>query len=276
MAIPNTQPRENDSFIASAPVVLDVGARSHGTKWHTSETVGRLLSPFRGRNRTKAADEAGSTSHVAQPLAASRTLDRPDDLALLKLVQRLFLPVGLSSDGYRSVVFASAAGGVDDVAANTAETLAAHTGRRVCLVDSSLRDPAVHRRFAVDNSIGWSDILTGSCTASEAAVSISPKLWVVPAGPRRPDRVSSLEHLRVGVASLVARFDFVLFSGNVLDSDPDIAQLATLVDGLVLVVDPTSRRDDAARFLDHLRAARARVLGAVVRTASPADRRGEA
>lgn len=275
MATPHTHARENDPVIAQQPpVVLDIGEQPSGTRWSTSERFGRLLSPFRQRHRSHHED-AADTPGAAQRAAPFRALDHQQDLALLKLVQRLFLPVGQSSDGYRSVVFASPSATADDVAATTAETLAAHTGRRVCLVDASLRDAALHRRYALDNSVGWFDVLTGSCTASEAAVSISPKLWVIPAGPRRPDRVPSIDHLRGGVASLLSRFDFVLYSGNTLDPDIDVAQLATLVDGLIVVLTPTSRRDDTSRFLDHLRGARARVLGAVIRSGTNTLHQGE-
>jgi hypothetical protein len=235
----------------------------------------RLLTPLRwaGRSRSEASGTTASTVADAEVPGAGAG-EAPGHLELLKLVQRLFLPVGLASDGFRSVVFASMTPWTDAAAADTAETLVAYTGRRVCLVDANVRDPILHRRFAVDNSLGWADVVSGVCPASEAAVSVRPKLWLVTAGLRRPDRETAPDHLRQGVASLIAQFDFVVFSAGMTDCESETAQLGALTDGLVMVLDGASvRRDDATRTLEQLRAARTRVLGAVLRSAPSSHRR---
>ena len=94
---------------------------------------------------------------TANTPAVKRVDDRDAQYEVLKLVQSLFLPLGTSTDGLRSVMFAAPESSQhsETTSAVTAETLAAHTGRTVCLVDANVRDPFLHRHFCVGNSIGF-------------------------------------------------------------------------------------------------------------------------
>ena len=209
------------------------------------------------------------------PAINSAAPARRDDRApheALKLVQSLFLPLGTSTDGLRSVMFAAPESGQhsETTSALTAETLAAHTGRTVCLVDANLRDPFLHRHFSVGNSSGFFDVLSGTHGAASVAVPVASKLWLVPAGLRRPRQAPVQNGLASAVADLLATFEFVLFGACSLGSQPDAIQLALAVDGVVLVVDhERTRRDAARRSVDALQAAHARVLGVVLRSRGP-------
>ena len=203
---------------------------------------------------------------------ARRVDDRDTQHEVLKLVQSLFLPLGPSTDGLRSVMFAApeSSSHSETTSASTAETLAAHTGRTVCLVDANLRDPFLHRHFHVGNSVGFSDVLSGTHAAASVAVPVASRLWLVPAGLRRPRQAAVQDGLSRGVADLLGTFDFVLFGACSLGAQPDAIQLALSVDGVVLVVDhERTRRDAARRSVDVLQAAQARVLGVVFRSRGP-------
>lgn len=209
---------------------------------------------------------------TASAPAVTRVDDRDAQYEVLKLVQSLFLPLGTSTDGLRSVMFAApeASQHSETTSALTAETLAAHTGRTVCLVDANVRDPFLHRHFRVGNSIGFSDVLSGSRAAASVAVPVASKLWLVPAGLRRPRHAPVEDGLSRAVADLLATFDFVLFGACSLGSQPEAIRLALSVDGVVLVVDhERTRRDTARRSVDVLQAAQARVLGVVFRSRGP-------
>ena len=200
--------------------------------------------------------------------------DRDTQHEVLKLVQSLFLPLGTSTDGLRSVMFAAPESGQhsETTSASTAETLAAHTGRTVCLVDANVRDPFLHRLFHVGNVAGFTDVLSGTHAAASVAVPVASKLWLVPAGLRRPGQAPVADGLVRGVADLLATFDFVLFGACSLGAQPDAIQLALSVDGVVLVVDhERTRRDAARRSVDVLQAAHARVLGVVFRSRGPSS-----
>ncbi|MEQ1907324.1 MAG: hypothetical protein ABMA15_00775 [Vicinamibacterales bacterium] len=210
------------------------------------------------------------TTAIAPPVKCVDNRDAQHEV--LKLVQSLFLPLGSSTDGLRSVMFAAPESSQhsETTSALTAETLAAHTGRTVCLVDANVRAPFLHRHFRVGNSIGFSDVLSGTRAATSVAVPVASKLWLVPAGLRRPRQAPVQDGLSRAVADLLSTFDFVLFGACSLGSQPDAIQLALLVDGVVLVVDhERTRRDAARRSVDVLQAAQARVLGVVLRSRGP-------
>ena len=191
---------------------------------------------------------------------------------LLKLVQRLFLPVGTSTEGARVVLFAAPepVRDADTTSVVAGETLAAFTGRMVCLVDANIRDPFLHRRFTVGNAAGFSDLLAGTHTVPEVSTQVARALWLVPAGPRRSSSEIEPGARTRAVADLVASFDFVLIAACSLGIDADTIELARSVDGVVLVVDhATTRRDAARRSVDALRAADVRVSGVVLKRRPP-------
>lgn len=205
--------------------------------------------------------------------ALARFEDPSAQHEVLKLVQTLFLPVGTSTDGLRSVMFAAPEASPDSemTSASTAETLAMHTTGTVCLVDANLRDPSLHRHFSVGNATGFADALNGTRRAPAVAVQVAAKLWLVPAGMRRSRQDASQDRLSGAVADLLAAFDFVIVGACSLGAQPDAIHLALSVDGVVLVIDhERTRRDAARRSVDALQAAQARVLGVVFRSRSHA------
>ena len=80
------------------------------------------------------------------------------------------------------------------VAANLAAGLALN-GRKILLVDANFRRPMLDKSFAVDNSIGLSDVLNVGIDRFESAVhhSAIPNLDVMPAGARPGNATELLE-----------------------------------------------------------------------------------
>jgi Mrp family chromosome partitioning ATPase len=186
--------------------------------------------------------------------------------ALSTLVRQIFAPPG-NVDGLRSVMFTSPIPmqGSESTSAATAECLAAQTGRSVCLVDANLRDPFLHRRYGVDNRAGFSDVLTGTHPLTQVAVKVASQLWLLPAGPRRPSQPVPSTRLRHSVADLLARFDYVLLGACSLGARPDAVQLASTIDGVVLVVESDrTPRDVARQNVALLQRAHVRLLGVVL------------
>ena len=261
-------------------------ARPSSTR--TSELVGRRTSVGSTTSRTDierrvlsdgdlaVATPSASFGHDNVPGERPRLPDGAADSEtrheLLKLVQRLFLPVGTSTEGARVVMFAAPEPirDAETTSVFAAETLAAFTGRMVCLVDANIRDPFLHRRFTVGNAVGFSDLLAGTHTVPEVSTQIARALWLVPAGPRRSSQEGEPGMRTRAVADLVATFDFVLIAACSLGLDADAIELARSVDGVVLVVDhATTRRDAARRGVDALRAANVRVSGVVLKRRQP-------
>jgi capsular exopolysaccharide synthesis family protein len=124
-------------------------------------------------------------------------------------------------------------------AANLALTMAQEFNRRIVLVDADLRRPSVHRLFGLPSQPGLADVLKGDAVLDEALVYLPEyQLAVLPAGSRVDSQTELLgsQAMRRTIDALRSRFDRV-----VLDTPPalplaDVAVVAPMTDGLVLVV----------------------------------------
>jgi len=156
--------------------------------------------------------------------------------------------------------------GKTSVASNLAISWA-QTGAQVCLVDAGLRRPMISSLFAVEQSLGLSDVLVGDVELDEVLYTWNNgMLTVLPAGSLPPDPAAllgseSMAHL---VGDLRSRFDIVIYDSDPMTAVPDAVVLARAVDGIVLVVrSGSTTRDELAASLEMAREARIRVLGTV-------------
>ena len=161
------------------------------------------------------------------------------------------------------------------VAANAAVAMA-HAGLRVWLVDCDLRQSPLDRGWAIDVSeaqtTGLAELLEYG-TAPDQLLRPTPmeNLSLLPAGmaSANPSDLLASQAMREFVELDRAGVDVVVLSAPPVLSEPDAAALASMVDGVLLVVHlATTSRDAAARARQQLEAGGARVLGAVVTGAS--------
>jgi non-specific protein-tyrosine kinase len=153
-------------------------------------------------------------------------------------------------------------------AANLAAALA-QAGKKVILVDTDLHRPRLHKLFQLRDSTGLTTLLLEETPELEPVLqpTVVPGLEVLPSGPLPPNAAELLgsERMRELLRQLRSRADYV-----VLDSPPvvalsDAAILATLCDGVLLVVAAgRTRRSEARRAIAALRQVDARVLGVVL------------
>ncbi|GMU40739.1 MAG: chromosome partitioning protein [Chloroflexota bacterium] len=124
-------------------------------------------------------------------------------------------------------------------------------GHRVCIVDTDLRRPTIHRVFGVENAEGLTNLLLAREPEFERSVqrSVYTNVSVVPSGPLPPNPSELLGSARMQeiLDWLRAHYDIVL-----LDSPPalvvtDASVLATLVDGIVIVARAGKTRRGALR-----------------------------
>jgi capsular exopolysaccharide synthesis family protein len=170
---------------------------------------------------------------------------------------------------YRSLLVTSASPGEGKT--TTAANLAgahAEQGRRTLLIDGDLRRPSVHRNFGLPSVVGLSNVLLGEVPWREALISIegSGGLDILPAGP--PSRKAS-DLVGRGLAELLeeasAEYDLVILDGPPLLGFAEPLQMATAVDGVLVVTraGETSRKA-VATVLSTLHRLRAKVLGVVL------------
>jgi capsular exopolysaccharide synthesis family protein len=155
-------------------------------------------------------------------------------------------------------------------AANLALTIAQELQRRVVLVEADLRKPSLQQLFGLPPGPGLAEFLSGACTIADAMKYLPDyNLTVMTAGaaPTNPAELLGSTAMRRLLDQLRTRFDRVI-----LDTPPvlplaDVAVLAPVVDGALLVVragmTPKPAIENALRAFDA-----SRLLGVVLNDSS--------
>src|SRR5206468_7010205 len=124
-------------------------------------------------------------------------------------------------------------------AANLALTMAQELQRRVVIVEADLRKPSLQHIFGLPPGPGLAEFLSGAAELKDVMKSLADHhLTVIPGGraPMNPAELLGSTAMRRLVDHLRTRFDKVI-----LDTPPvlplaDVAVLAPLVDGILMVV----------------------------------------
>ncbi len=146
--------------------------------------------------------------------------------------------------------------------------VAAQAGSRVCLVDSDLRRPALHRLFGVENKRGLTTALIEGVPFVEVAQPTSiPNLSIVTSGPRPPNpaEVVGSKRMRELVEAAGSDFDLILFDTPPVISVSDGVTLSAQCDGVILVIRVgTIPHDVARRAAEQIEAVKGRILGVLL------------
>jgi polysaccharide biosynthesis transport protein len=141
-------------------------------------------------------------------------------------------------------------------------------GRKTLLIDADLRRPSVHRQFSIPNTQGLSNVLNNEVEWQSVVVSSveASNLDIITAGPasRRAADLVSGELTKV-LEAAAAKYDLVILDTPPLLGFSEPLQMATLVDGVLIVALAGSTNRKALRTaISMLTRLRANLLGVVL------------
>jgi capsular exopolysaccharide synthesis family protein len=155
--------------------------------------------------------------------------------------------------------------GKTTIAVNLALTIAAND-QKVAIIDADLRRPAVHKALKISQNPGLADIIHSKISVKEVVRSVKGKKIDVVAAGNIPPSVTEV----VGSKRIAAILNDLRdgYETIIVDAPPlvisDSYNLASKVDGVVLVLEPGLTRDDQAKVIkEQLNRAGARIIGIV-------------
>lgn len=217
---------------------------------------------------TKASQgERHGISTPVAPIPAPLAPDESSEFSYLSSVNTN-LQLALAEVERPVLAFASAVPkeGVSTVVFHLARLMA--KDRRVLVVDFNVGGPRLHKLFQTDNIKGLSDILHGRKTLDDCLVETGvPNVHLLPCGPtgHAPLQILGSAPIKRVLAELRARYDWVLIDCPPLRKHPETAILASLCDGVVLVVRALKTRRELVKYSQGLlEKAGARQVGVVL------------
>jgi len=144
----------------------------------------------------------------------------------------------------------------------------ARMGLKVLLVDADLRNPSIHKKLQLDNSIGLSNYLIGACTPPDAFQKTDlPNLAVMCSGPLPPNAADLLAGARLLELLTVGQevFDLVLLDGPPVLGLADAVLLSNAAQATIFVVGAgIARRASVSGALKRLEHSKSPIIGSVL------------
>lgn len=129
----------------------------------------------------------------------------------------------------------------------------AETGTRVTLIDADFHKPSLHRFFDLPNTVGFSSVLAGDVKLADALQTINPpsRLRLLAGGPavRNPAALLRSERVRAILDTLRQETDLVIMDLPSVSAIAYTAQLAPMLDGVLLVLRAGTEPSDAERLV---------------------------
>ena len=138
---------------------------------------------------------------------------------------------------------------------------------KVLLVDADLRRPALHQIFQLDQEPGLTNFLVGEIDDLPVIETQVPHLYLLPAGttPPNPSELLGSERMRELLTRARQQFGRIILDSPPLMSVTDAVILATLAEGVLLVIKAESvPRKAAIEARNDLLEVQAPLLGAVL------------
>jgi capsular exopolysaccharide synthesis family protein len=157
--------------------------------------------------------------------------------------------------------------GKSTMLANLAVSMAQQK-KKVLLIDTNLRTPALHDFFHTSNSTGLTDLLTGRMNFGE--VVHHTEIWrldLLASGPipKNPVELLGSKMMKDLLVKLKESYDVIILDSSALLKLPDTKLLAGLCDGVLLVIKSgKTKLQNATEAKKVLEFAKARLIGAIL------------
>jgi len=188
----------------------------------------------------------GGDNEESEDFLGSELLIRADSRSsLAEAYRHLRTSILLSTAGHapKSLLITSSlpSEGKTTTATNTAISLA-QTGSRVLIIDADMRRPRLHSIFNISNGEGLSTLLSSELTGDEIDAVVKQdeksKLFLLPSGPIPPNPAELIgsEQMANLLKMLQNRFTHIVVDSPPIASFTDGVLVASMVDGVILVV----------------------------------------
>ncbi len=144
--------------------------------------------------------------------------------------------------------------GKTTMAVNIAAVLASW-GKRTILIDANFRDPALEEFFAINDSTGLLDVISGEVAIEDAVIQIIdyPYLHLLTCGSAEAGELSlSSGALRDTIKKLHQEYDYVIFDTASTGESMDPVILAGAVDAAIMVALSDQTTKDSLTFAKRL------------------------
>ncbi|MBN1540808.1 polysaccharide biosynthesis tyrosine autokinase [candidate division KSB1 bacterium] len=145
----------------------------------------------------------------------------------------------------------------------------AQMGNRTLLIDADLRRPILHKLFNIDKSVGLTNILVGRASLEESVKKVPelPNLDILNCGviPPNPAELLGSRNMKELLDYAKTQYNMILIDTPPTLAVTDATILASVVDGLLLVIrSGSTQREAARRAYEQLKKVNAPVLGAIL------------
>ena len=170
----------------------------------------------------------------------------------------------------KTILFTSS--GPGEGKSTTAANLAissVQNGKRVLLIDCDLRKPVQHSIFSISNMKGITDLLVDHSITLDMVMQETniPNLKVIPCGtlPPNPAELLGSQRMTNLIKELLGYYDMLVIDAPPIISVTDAAILASIADGVILVVrSGQAERGMVIKANELLKKVNAKVLGVVM------------
>ncbi len=212
--------------------------------------------------------ERTAKHHTPPPILITQTDPKSAAAEAFRTLRTNIQFAGLDQPCRNIVITSAGMGEGKTTAVANFGVVTAQGGLRVCLVDSDLRRPALHRLFGLENTQGLTSALVKGLPFAEVAQPTHiPNLSILTSGPLPPNPAELVgsKRMREFLEGASSAFDLVLCDSPPVISVSDGIALAAQCDGVILVVRAgTVSHEVIRRAADQIEAVKGRILGVLL------------